>query len=107
MKNEDFQNACKQCELGMRAVAVEMAKTSAALFDAIETPSINNKAALFLALKNVNLAFFTFLQESGIAYLHTQENQGGSLTNNFAAELKKAFELQQESPEDEANNAPF
>lgn len=98
MKKE-FEQACELCEYGMRKVAIEMAKTSMALIDAKETPTLDNKAALYVALQAVNHAYFDFLQTSGIAYLHTQENQAGDLTNPFAADLKKAFEMKQAEPD--------
>ena len=96
MKKTEFQKHCQQCELLMRGVAIEMAKTSAILSEAYEEPSAANKAALFCGLKQINAAFFKFLQESGIAYVgNTFES-----SNEFAADLKKAFEKTQkeESP---------
>lgn len=98
MTNIEFRAACEKCELGMRKVAIEMARTSGILSEAREKPSQENKAELFLALHKINTAFIEFLNESGIAYFHNAENPKGEL-GQFVGELKKSF--------DEIKKAPF
>ena len=96
MNHFDFDKACEKCELGMRKVAIAMARASGFLAAARAEPNQENKAELFNALREVNGAFIAFLAELGVEF--AGEGNQGSL-GEFVGELKKAF--------DEIQNSPF